>query len=101
MKPLMGLQDLPPNIKLGRKHLTLANRLTYYNNMAKIIAVRSFLGKAPGAIIFPSSLTPEKNKLECLSLSSYFKFDKYKFHVLRNGITYKCARICSKVFLRH
>jgi hypothetical protein len=55
----------------------MANGLTYYNT-AKFTAVKSFIGQAPGAIIFPSSLTPEKNKLECLSLSSYFKFDKYK-----------------------
>jgi hypothetical protein len=81
VKPPMGLnsnswlQDLPPNIRLGRKCLTLANSLTYYN-MAKITAAKKFIEQAPGAIIFPSSLTPEKNKLECLSLSSYFKFDK-------------------------
>jgi hypothetical protein len=63
----MGLQDLPPNIRLRRKCSTLANNLTYYN-MAKITAAKSFIEQAPGAIIFPPSPTPEKNKLECLSL---------------------------------
>jgi hypothetical protein len=62
--PNSWLPDLPQNIRIGRKSLTLANTLAYYDT-ARIAAVKGFMVQALAD--FSQTLQLFQNKLGRLS----------------------------------